>query len=432
MRNLYVGLFLITFTVFGNDTLAQIDSCSAITGMPCDDGNSNTINDIGVEGFYIGNYFELTSGNGNFPANAVGDSGVISQTFIAPLTTKVTEFRWSNVYGGNTESDGTITCNITDVLTGDTIGAAVNNEIFNFETFTKYFYFSDAPIISGREYRVNMTMNYYGALYVYGTISPFPSGQALFDDVALLDGIGNNDLIFQLTFDCGCTGFSTIPNACITPYNESCSGAQHIDMNSTTAFDNTYTGYTPGMPGCFQSTAPRCHDLWYSFDYVDGNVLINNIFDGTLEDCFISIWDSCGGNEIICNTNFGSANFTSSVLLEEGMLTPGTYLIQIGGAPQYLWNYNTLGTSTLSITQFAHVDENTSTINVYPNPAESYLHVQISNPSGQELVVTDVLGKEVMRQSINSSSVTLDTSDLNNGIYLLRMNQSIVRFEVNH
>ena len=96
----------------------------------------------------------------------------------------------------------------------------------------------------------------------------------------------------------------------------------------------------------------------------------------------------------------------------------------------YPFERDNRGTGTLTITQIASLSEVNTRLSVYPNPAGSFLNVQITNPSGQELIVTDVLGKEVMRQSINSSSVTLDTSDLNNGIYLLRMNDNTIRFVV--
>jgi hypothetical protein len=175
----------------------------------------------------------------------------------------------------------------------------------------------------------------------------------------------------------------------------------------------------------------RSPDVWYSFEYTGGNVEVYTTLDNNMVDSFLSIWDSCSGTEIYCNDNVSDMAFNSSIFIQEGSIEPGIYLIRLGGPPLYPFQRDNRGTGTLTITQIASVSEINTRLSVYPNPAGSFLNVLITNPSGQELIVTDVLGKEVMRQSVNSSSVTLNTSYLNNGIYLMRMNQSIVRFEVN-
>ena len=431
MQNLYVGLFLITFLVFGNDTKAQIDLCDATLGQPCDDGNPNTSNDIGIGGFYYGPLLAAVGNYQIFPYDIVADSGVVSQSFIAPLSTNISAFRVLNItgYGGFTK------CNVTDALTGDTIGVALDSLPLTIDSFNSNYYFEEAPIISGREYRVNITPYYDGGFYIYGNWYPFESGQVYVNGEPFTNEFGVNDLAFQLTFGCGCTGTAISTDELVTPINESCSDAINVAMNSTVNFNTNFAGYTQDQPSCvFWNTDPnidRSPDVWYSFEYTGGNVEVYTTLDNNMVDSFLSIWDACGGTEIYCNDNVSDMAFNSSIFIQEGSIEPGIYLIRLGGPPLYPFERDNRGTGTLTITQIASVSEITTRLSVYPNPAGSFLNVQITNPSGQELIVTDVLGKEVMRQSVNSSSFTLNTSSLNNGIYLMRMNQSIVRFEVN-
>lgn len=61
-----------------------------------------------------------------------------------------------------------------------------------------------------------------------------------------------------------------------------------------------------------------------------------------------------------------------------------------------------------------------NTISIYPNPTKSSIYLKgLANESN--VSVYDILGKQILNQSINSNQA-LDVSQLQNGIYILRLN----------
>ncbi|MFK7904405.1 MAG: T9SS type A sorting domain-containing protein [Chitinophagales bacterium] len=62
---------------------------------------------------------------------------------------------------------------------------------------------------------------------------------------------------------------------------------------------------------------------------------------------------------------------------------------------------------------------------VYPNPTHRFLHIEFDNPSMEnlELELTNILGQTVRRENIegNVNRVKLDCSELQKGLYLLKL-----------
>ncbi len=71
------------------------------------------------------------------------------------------------------------------------------------------------------------------------------------------------------------------------------------------------------------------------------------------------------------------------------------------------------------------VQNNNSSVQVYPNPFNTYFNLHIDYPfteTGIQLVITDITGRELIRKKIFSNNVMLNADDLNsNGIYLLHL-----------
>ncbi|MFZ4797168.1 MAG: immunoglobulin-like domain-containing protein [Bacteroidia bacterium] len=74
------------------------------------------------------------------------------------------------------------------------------------------------------------------------------------------------------------------------------------------------------------------------------------------------------------------------------------------------------------------VNKIASNINVYPSPAFAELNVSIENINQlpAQLVITDILGKEIMKQTINAKNFNevLNISLLNNGVYILNISNA--------
>ncbi|WP_034062603.1 T9SS type A sorting domain-containing protein [Lacinutrix jangbogonensis] len=78
----------------------------------------------------------------------------------------------------------------------------------------------------------------------------------------------------------------------------------------------------------------------------------------------------------------------------------------------------TINANTLSVDTF----ENTS-FSIYPNPASNgFVNITTTSNEAINVTVFDILGKQVISQTINNNR--LDVSNLNTGVYILKLNQN--------
>jgi hypothetical protein len=127
-----------------------------------------------------------------------------------------------------------------------------------------------------------------------------------------------------------------------------------------------------------------------------------------------------------------------------GGISPYTYLWSNGATTQDLINV-VQGTYTVTITDanlcvyvtsYTVVTTPTSEIvndlifNVYPNPTTDkvFIDLNAAELSGSELRVTDMKGRLIMKRIINSvdNTISIDMSDLNGGVYMLKIENSKV------
>ena len=107
-------------------------------------------------------------------------------------------------------------------------------------------------------------------------------------------------------------------------------------------------------------------------------------------------------------------------------LPSGTAVIDANGFPiPTAGNYNitfNVASAAYSITStLATKGFNTSTFNVYPNPAQSSWNFSASNENIESIQIVDVLGKTIHTSSPKSNFVTVDASSLNSGIYFAKI-----------
>ena len=64
----------------------------------------------------------------------------------------------------------------------------------------------------------------------------------------------------------------------------------------------------------------------------------------------------------------------------------------------------------------------TSNWNLYPNPAKDVLNVTIQNSQANEWLIVDVYGKTILHEVAHGNQLQLNTQNLSNGTYFVRVN----------
>jgi hypothetical protein len=69
-------------------------------------------------------------------------------------------------------------------------------------------------------------------------------------------------------------------------------------------------------------------------------------------------------------------------------------------------------------------DEETQPISVYPNPAANELLVNTGSETAKSIQLTDIAGRTVLQMQPLNSMVNLNTTELPEGVYLIRIETS--------
>jgi len=75
---------------------------------------------------------------------------------------------------------------------------------------------------------------------------------------------------------------------------------------------------------------------------------------------------------------------------------------------------------TLAIIEVKQIDENFSAA-LFPNPATSFLNVELDAFDGVSFKLQDVNGKVLKQENINNAITSIDVNKLERGIYLLKL-----------
>jgi len=155
-----------------------------------------------------------------------------------------------------------------------------------------------------------------------------------------------------------------------------------------------------------------------------------------------------GQNENIDNTIFGTGRFSIDDLTNEipeyGGIFRGrtiTYNIDIVAPTsvgvystnwQMLQEGNTWFGDTLEVTIAVGGASITNTksadFNIFPNPAKTFILIEHNNKKEENIKIFDITGKYVKELNINSEKLKIDISDLEKGIYFIKIGNTTKKF----
>ena len=80
--------------------------------------------------------------------------------------------------------------------------------------------------------------------------------------------------------------------------------------------------------------------------------------------------------------------------------------------------------------EHASIKENSSelNINIYPNPAEDKINIELKNETKGNVVITNQLGQVVKEMNIDGKELTIDIEDLTSGIYFINVSNQRMKF----
>lgn len=73
-------------------------------------------------------------------------------------------------------------------------------------------------------------------------------------------------------------------------------------------------------------------------------------------------------------------------------------------------------------------DAEKKTVSIYPNPATTVLNIKLNSASPLHFTVYDVTGKTVMTNTLSTTATQINVTQLNTGIYFLKLDNQIVKF----
>ncbi len=142
------------------------------------------------------------------------------------------------------------------------------------------------------------------------------------------------------------------------------------------------------------------------------------------------------GSEYVVSTSSvtptGSGTAITALTYSASGLTPSTVyyaFVRDSCAPSNLsaWVSTTFTTTATSTTQAGNVAANEFSLTVYPNPVKEALNITINGTVNETANVTlmDVSGKVVKTVSANTNALTLNTTGLPAGVYILRYTDAV-------
>ena len=293
---------------------------------------------------------------------------------------------------------------------GTTIPYSVSNSIFS------------APFPPG--FIGSVIFNYDNNICVL----PYPCG----DIITCIDSSQiNPDIMCTADYNpvCGCNDI-TYSNACIaenwfgvtswTPgecqgtitFADSCADLAGLDFGACTMF----IGY--GLINGICSSISGCGTIV-------GNINYALAIDSSLENCQANCmeFDLAPPCSDLSNVDFGLCSMPIGIGIINGQCAMISGCSNISGMIDYSASLYTSMTSCQACLP-SSLSEQDLEINLYPNPASEHLTLTTNFTSGNsELVILDVLNREVYTGSFSGKEVEIDLSYFGKGTYILQLKQ---------
>lgn len=169
----------------------------------------------------------------------------------------------------------------------------------------------------------------------------------------------------------------------------------------------------------------------------------------TINDTLKVYAKSCGGSEVVVYKKGGAQLANIPGLYPSSFWTPydpahwvrdSIDLLAFSGQPSVTISFANkgYGGQLLYIDEFLLQDPNGATgvqeagqagISVFPNPANDQLHISSQSTMLNELFITDVLGRCVLRERSAANDATLNISAFAKGVYFLHVNGTVFRVQ---
>lgn len=184
-------------------------------------------------------------------------------------------------------------------------------------------------------------------------------------------------------------------------YTFNWSNTQFTTEDLTNLGAGTYTIQITDANGCSYSndtTITSGVDINLTYT-VTGNTIESNFPFGDFE------WMNCADNSIISNE------------------TNSTYTADLNGS--YAAIISSLGcvdtTECIEISGIGFDENTTIDFNVYPNPTQGNITINLSNASNVLVKIIDINGKVIKTKQVNNAINTFDLSNYENGIYFVKI-----------
>jgi hypothetical protein len=219
--------------------------------------------------------------------------------------------------------------------------------------------------------------------------------------------------------------FTTLPTP---PANDNCGTAVTLTLGAVFA-DNAVVATNVGATNSV-ATAPGCAgipngDVWYTVVVpASGTITIETGANAgsTITDTGLAVYSGSCANLalVLCNDDIsgGTNNFSKVSLTAANNIAAGQTLYVRA------WEYGNDTFSTFKVSAYDASLNNPSfdsaSFVYYPNPVKDVLHLSYSqNISKVEII--NLLGQQVLSQSMNANQTQIDMSRLNSGAYLVRV-----------